>query len=180
MRTVPLFISCLVVACVAVTGCKREAPDTGDTTKEVTVAEQPATGANAPAATAATTQPTALQLVTAGAVQPYLADSANRALYFVEGDKDGSKCTGDCTRAWPPLLADETMPTGSANLQPNMIGVIERADGSRQVTYNGHPLYHYAADTTADRAAGNGIHDQWGQWHALNAVGEPLSMPPKP
>ena len=179
MRTVPLFISCLLLGCVAVGGCRREAPDTGDTTREVTVADQPAEGATAPAAATAT-QPAALQLVTAGAAQPYLADSAGRALYYVEGDKDGSKCTGDCTRAWPPLLADETLPTGSANLQPGLIGVIERADGSRQVTYNGHPLYHYAADTTADRAAGNGVRDQWGQWHALNAVGEPLSVPPQP
>jgi predicted lipoprotein with Yx(FWY)xxD motif len=179
MRTALHFITCLVLGCVAVAGCRREAPDTGDITREVTRPEQPAAGTTAPAVTAATTHPAALQLVTAGAAQPYLSDSAGRALYYVEGDKDGSKCTGDCVRAWPPLLADETMPTGSANVQPNLISVIERADGSRQVTYNGHPLYHYAADTSADRAAGNGISDQWGQWHAVNAVGEPLPMPPR-
>lgn len=178
MRTMPLLISCVVIGGVIATGCRREAPGTGDTTDRVTAAEQPAgaTAPNAPAADAATAN--TLQLVTAGVAQPYLADRSGRALYYVEGDTDGSKCTGDCTRAWPPLLANETMPAGSANLQPGMIGVIERADGSRQVTYNRHPLYHYAADTSADRAAGNGVRDQWGQWHALDAVGESLPMNP--
>jgi predicted lipoprotein with Yx(FWY)xxD motif len=177
MRTMPLFISCLFIVGAVATGCRREAPDTADTTERVTVPDVPTSTAPAPAA-ATEAGTNALQLVTAGVDQPYLADSAGRALYYLEDDKDGSKCTGDCTRAWPPLLASQTLPTGSANLQTGMIGVIERADGSRQVTYNGHPLYHYAADTSADRAAGNGMRDTWGQWHAMNAVGEPLPMPP--
>ena len=177
MRTMSLFISGLFVGCsIAAAGCSREAPGTGDITQRVTVPGEGGEAVTAPAA--APERANALQLVTAGTAQPYLGDNAGRALYYVEGDKDGSKCTGDCTRAWPPLLATETMPTGSANLQPDMIGVIERPDGTRQVTYNGRPLYHYAADTSADRAAGNGIRDQWGQWHAVNAVGEPLPVPP--
>lgn len=173
MRTAHLLTGVLVV--VVAIGCRPEAPGTGDTTQEVTVPEQPTQGATAPAVAAATS-PTSLQLVTAGAPAPYLGDNAGRALYYLEGDTDGSKCTGDCTRAWPPFLAGQAMPTGGANLQAG-IAVIDRAEGGRQITYNGHPLYHYAADTSADRAAGNGIRDQWGQWHALNAVGEPLPMP---
>src|SRR5688572_518668 len=175
MRTV-LLISCLFILGAFAAGCRREAPSTGDTTERVTVPDIPTSEAPE-SATAAGAGTNVLQLMTAGVDQPYLADSAGRALYYLEGDKDGSKCTGDCTRAWPPLLASQTLPTASANLQAGMIGVIERADGSRQVTYNGHPLYHYAADTSADRAAGNGIRDTWGQWHAMNAVGEPLPMP---
>lgn len=172
MRAMPLFIGCVVVGCAVAAGCRREAPGTGDTTERVTVAEQPAASASPAAAASANT----LQLVTAGVPQPYLGDGAGRALYYLEGDANGGKCTGDCTRAWPPLLASETMPAGSANLQTGMIGVIERPDGSRQVTYNGRPLYHYAADTSADRAAGHGVRDQWGQWHALDTVGEPLPV----
>ena len=175
MRTTLPFIGALLAVTCLAAACQGEAPGTGDTTQAVTAPAQPEQGAKAPV-DAATTNTNTLQLVTAGAPAPYLGDNAGRALYYMEGDTDGSKCTGDCIRAWPPFLATDAMPSGSANLQPGMIGVIERADGGRQISYNRHPLYHYAADTSADRAAGNGIHDQWGQWHAVDAVGGPLPM----
>lgn len=78
MRTMPLFISCLFIA-GAFAGCRREAPDTADTTERVTVPEVPASTAPTPAA-ATEAGANALQLVTAGVDQPYLADSAGRAL----------------------------------------------------------------------------------------------------
>ena len=176
-KTLP-FIGALLAATCFTAACQREAPGTENTTQQATAPAQPEQGAQAPV-DAAKTNTNTLQLVTAGAPAPYLGDNAGRALYYVEGDTDGSKCTGDCTRAWPPFLATDAMPAGSANLQPGMIGVIERADGGRQISYNRHPLYHYAADTSGDHAAGNGIHDQWGQWHAVDAVGGPLPMPAK-
>jgi predicted lipoprotein with Yx(FWY)xxD motif len=104
----------------------------------------------------------------------YLTNSAGSALYYVEGDQDGSACTGDCLRAWPPMLVGDTMPSSSAGLQAGMIGTVTRPDGQRQVTYNGHPLYRYAADTGDGEAAGNGVQDQWGQWHLIGPGGEPV------
>ncbi len=166
----------LTAAVLAMTvACSREAPGTGDTTQRVTVPGEGAESVTAPAA-ATEANPSTLQLVTAGVPQPYLADQAGRALYYLEGDTDGSKCTGDCTSAWPPFLADEAMPVASANLSA-AIGVVDRADGRRQVTYNQHPLYRYAGDAGSNTAAGNGVRDQWGQWHAIGASGDALPMP---
>ena len=41
------------------------------------------------------------------------------------------------------------------------IGTVKRPDGSTQVTYNGHPLYYYAPDSSAGQARGQGIDGVW-------------------
>jgi len=105
----------------------------------------------------------------------YLTNSAGSALYYVEGDRDGSGCTGECVSAWPPLLVGDAMPGASAGLQAGMIGTVTRPDGQRQVTYNGHPLYRYAADTGLGEAAGSDVRDQWGQWRLIGPDGEAVA-----
>src|SRR5690606_30967952 len=105
----------------------------------------------------------------------YLTNSAGSALYYVEGDRDGSGCTGECVSAWPPLLVGDAMPGASAGLQAGMIGTVTRPDGQRQVTYNGHPLYRYAADTGLGEAAGSEVRDQWGRWRLIGPDGEAVA-----
>jgi predicted lipoprotein with Yx(FWY)xxD motif len=116
-----------------------------------------------------------LIVATAGASAPYVANSAGTALYSVEGDTDGSKCSGDCTLAWPPFLVGDAAPSASPGLQAGMIGMVQRADGGTQVTYNGHPLYRYGADTGAGRTAGQGVSDQWGEWALIGPQGDRLA-----
>ncbi len=111
-------------------------------------------------------------VATAGGPGPYLANSAGSALYFVEGDTDGSKCIDLCMEAWPPFLVAEAAPTPGAQLQTGMLGTITRADGTVQVSYNQHPLYRYAADTGAGRTAGNDVEDKWGHWHLIGPGGD--------
>jgi predicted lipoprotein with Yx(FWY)xxD motif len=48
---------------------------------------------------------------------------------------------------------------------------ITRPDGSRQATYDGHPLYTYSADTAPGQAKGNGINVNGGVWHEVTANG---------
>jgi predicted lipoprotein with Yx(FWY)xxD motif len=55
-----------------------------------------------------------------------------------------------------------------------MIATIARPDGSRQVTYNGMPLYRYAADGGAGAAKGHGVRDAFGTWHLVSANGTPV------
>jgi len=104
----------------------------------------------------------------------YVVDSAGSALYMLEGDEDGSGCTDDCTEVWPPLLVNDVQASidPATTLDAGMLGRIERADGTTQVTYNGHPLYRYAADTGANRTAGHGLQDQWGHWYLVTPEGE--------
>lgn len=106
-----------------------------------------------------------LALVPQGPHGPYIANSAGNALYYVDGDRDGAKCTGPCVQTWPPVVVNDMQPTGAPGLQGAMISTITRADGSRQVTFNGHPLYRYAADAGAGSANGDGVKDKFGSWH---------------
>lgn len=170
---------CGAIVAIAAIGCEREsvAPEMRNAPERETVREDPLPATPAPAASDAGIQTASLMLVTSGVPHPYVADGTGHALYYVEGDKDGAKCTGPCLAAWPPFLVDASMPSGDANLQAGMIGTLQRADGATQVTYNQHPLYRYAADAGAGRSNGNGVKDQWGHWHQIGANGEPLPLP---
>lgn len=123
-------------------------------------ASQPAASAPGGAAGGAT-----LVLVPQGPHGPYIADAAGGALYYVDGDADGSKCTGPCEQSWPPVTVAGVQPAGAPGLQGATIATVTRPDGSRQVTFNGHPLYRYAADAGAGSANGDGVKDKFGSWH---------------
>jgi predicted lipoprotein with Yx(FWY)xxD motif len=47
------------------------------------------------------------------------------------------------------------------------LGVITRSDGTKQATWNGHPLYTYIADTAPGTAKGNGTNLSGGIWHDI-------------
>ena len=55
------------------------------------------------------------------------------------------------------------------------LGSIKRADGTRQVTYKGVPLYRFVGDRKAGQATGN-IKDTWGQWWVVNPA-HPTAKP---
>ena len=190
MRPIKALTSCCAIALVVLAGCANDNDDAGapadanNGTLATPAADQipdanPAgrvegtgamgPGVNAPG-TAAGSNP--ILVATAGGPAPYLANSAGSALYFVEGDTDGSKCVAPCTEAWPPFLVSDTTPTAGPELEPGMLGSITRADGAVQVTYNQHPLYRYAADTGAGRTAGNDVQDKWGHWHLVSPAGD--------
>ena len=75
-----------------------------------------------------------------------LVDSTGRTLYLFKADvRTSSACSGACATAWPPLLADGK-PTAGTGLTASKLGTTTRSDGTRQVTYNGHPLYLFIKD----------------------------------
>jgi predicted lipoprotein with Yx(FWY)xxD motif len=73
-----------------------------------------------------------------------------------------SMCNGQCAKSWPPLKGPVTV--------VGMLGAfsaIKRSGGSRQVIYNGHPLYTYAGDTAPGQAKGNGLKLSGGVWKEI-------------
>jgi predicted lipoprotein with Yx(FWY)xxD motif len=117
-------------------------------------AESPADAGESPAEVLATVQLAGTDL---GDV---LVDESGRTLYLFESDKGrNSTCYDDCAATWPPLLA--TDPTAGEGVDDGLLGTTERDDGEVQVTYDGHPLYLYAADTAPGDTTGQGVGDVW-------------------
>ena len=170
MRKTRLFVTCGAVLMLGVAGCNREALDT-DVAATPPADTTPAEPSPAPTPTPATPAPAGTLTIATGAPGSYVADHTGRAVYVLKGDENGSKCTGDCVAAWPPLLADAAPVAGSPSLQGVMIGTVERSDGTTQVTYNGHPLYLYTKDTTAGTTMGQDVTDQWGEWYLVGPTG---------
>ena len=169
MRKTRLFVMCGAVLMLGMAGCNREAADT-DVATTPPVDSTPADSAPAPA-TPATPAPAGTLTVATGTPGAYVADNTGRAVYVLAGDENGSKCTGDCLAAWPPLLADAPPVAGAPNLQGVMIGTVERSDGTTQVTYNGHPLYLYAKDAGPGSTMGQDVTDTWGEWYLVGPTG---------
>ena len=102
----------------------------------------------------------------------------SRTLYVFKPDDQSaaghdkqSTCYGPCTTVWPPVLASST-PSTSGKASASLIGLTTRRDGKKQVTYNGMPLYYYAADTKAGQATGNHLKDSFGLWVGLLPSGK--------
>ena len=73
---------------------------------------------------------------------PILVDSKGMVLYLYSRDEKGvSNCYDQCEVRWPILRPDAMgMATGSPDIN-GKLGVIDRKDGTKQVTYNDIPLY---------------------------------------
>lgn len=92
----------------------------------------------------------------------FLAGSNGLTLYTFANDEAGvSNCSGDCAVAWPPLSTDSAEDLG---IQAGLLGdygVIEREDGSLQITLNDMPLYYWQNDEAPGDATGHNVGDVW-------------------
>ncbi|MFT3863576.1 MAG: hypothetical protein QM729_04830 [Solirubrobacterales bacterium] len=103
-----------------------------------------------------------------------LVGPEGHTLYAFSGDSaKAATCEGACAKAWPPLLDESGEPQPSNGAGASRLGTITRADGSKQVTYAGHPLYSYSGDTKPGEADGDGKSSFGGTWTALKGSGAP-------
>jgi predicted lipoprotein with Yx(FWY)xxD motif len=103
-----------------------------------------------------------------------VVDSRGRALYLFEKDRHGqSACSGLCATYWPPLLTSGK-PTAIAGAKRSLLGTIRRADGRRQVTFAGHPLYFFSGDTKRGQTNGEGLKDFGAGWYVLSTSGQKI------
>src|SRR5438105_39379 len=112
---------------------------------------------------------------TKGPMGTYLTGASGRALYLWVADKGGkSACAGSCAGVWPPVTTKGT-PSASGGTVTSDLGTITRSDGTKQVTYNGHPLYYYAADTSAGQITGQGSNSFGAKWWLVAPSGAAIT-----
>ena len=92
-----------------------------------------------------------------------LAQANGQVVYTYSKDKKGGTptCTGTCAATWIP--ATGTPQAGPADVFPGQFGLVTRSDGSKQITYNGYPLYLLKGAQPLT-TTGNGMD---GVWHVV-------------
>ena len=101
-----------------------------------------------------------------------LATKSGLTLYLFMADKNGkSACYGACAGFWPPLLSAKK-PTAGTGVKAALLGTVKRKNGTKQVTYAGHPLYRFKLDKSAGQVKGEAYNIYGGKWYGVNASGK--------
>ena len=106
---------------------------------------------------------TTVMIVQKSAIGYVLAEANHQVVYTYSKDKKDGKptCTGTCAATWLP--ATGTPQAGPADVFSGQFGLVTRASGVKQITYNGLPLY-LLKDAAPLATTGNG---QGGVWHVV-------------
>jgi predicted lipoprotein with Yx(FWY)xxD motif len=97
-------------------------------------------------------------------------DGQGKTVYTLTKDGAAVPCTGGCLTAWPPVMlpAGETTATGGPGVKE--VSVVD-ANGGKQVTYDGKPVYTFSGDAAAGDANGDGLASFGGVWHVVKVEG---------
>jgi predicted lipoprotein with Yx(FWY)xxD motif len=97
-----------------------------------------------------------------------LTNGKGLTVYTFAADSPGkSNCYSSCAAYWPPVTGSPSHVAGI----PGTFGTTTRTDGTKQVTWNGHPLYTYVADGGPGQAKGNNLNLNGGLWKEIVVSG---------
>ena len=157
MKRIPLLLAALLVA--AASGSSIASAHGGASTA-------PGAGAKADAASATEV---VLRHTSLGSI---LTTSSGFTLYEFtrdHGSEDSCVKVRGCAQAWPALTTSG-QPSAGSGVKASLLSSIRIAGGAKQVTYAGHPLYTYVADSRGSTDY-VGVSAFGGYWYALSASG---------
>lgn len=104
-----------------------------------------------------------LAAATVGNLGTVVTNQDGRTLYRFDQDSGSpskATCTGGCASIWPPVIATSTnfQLTG---VDQSQVGTVTLADGSKQVTIGGWPVYQFSGDKAAGDSKGEGFMNLW-------------------
>jgi predicted lipoprotein with Yx(FWY)xxD motif len=71
-----------------------------------------------------------------------------------------SNCNGDCAKVWPPALTEDGKPE-LEGVDPDDVGTVTRADGTKQLTIGKWPVYRYIGDKKPGQWLGQNVGGKW-------------------
>jgi predicted lipoprotein with Yx(FWY)xxD motif len=98
-----------------------------------------------------------------GASVKFLTGEDGKTLYIFKkdtADSGKSVCNGNCASNWPPYAADDLDEVKADSAATGKLSIVTRDDGTKQLAYDGMPLYYFAADSAAGDTKGATI-DNW-------------------
>jgi predicted lipoprotein with Yx(FWY)xxD motif len=126
-------------------------------------------------ATVATARPTKIELRSTS-LGKVLVNGRGFTLYAFSHDgrnKDRCVMTSGCVGVWP-VASTHGKPRAGHGVKASLLGTIRLSGGVRQVTYAGHPLYTYSADSGPGETTYVGASEFGGVWRAVNSAGKPV------
>ena len=108
-----------------------------------------------------------------------LTDANGRTLYLFAGDRPDVSTLSSAGRAfWPPFTS-AIKPSAIGGALAHEIGSVHGASGTRQVTYNGHPLYYFVGDHQPGQTTGQGLNQFGARWYVLSSAGTAITSAAK-
>jgi len=150
-NSIAFTVAAAALAALALAGCSG---GSGSTTGASASGSSPTTSA-APgaAATDLSVAPSSLGQI--------VVDGKGMTVYYYGKDTKGetaSACTGQCLTQWPPVTASGTP---SVTGVTGDVGTIDGANGTKQVTIDGLPIYTFAGDSAAGDVKGQLVANAW-------------------
>jgi predicted lipoprotein with Yx(FWY)xxD motif len=96
-----------------------------------------------------------------------LTNSAGLTLYYLSTEQGGvDKCTAQsgCPQAWPAIAPPSSGAPAAGSGVSGTLSVINAADGTKEVAYNGWPLHTFSSDSAPGQTGGNNITSFGGTW----------------
>ncbi len=129
-------------------------------------------------------------LLTTHTIRGYGQVLANRqgfTLYSLSSEGSGKvTCKATCWKFWPPVLVPATASVKTVSLAAGVdgaIGFTSQHGNTKQLTFDGYPLYTFVKDTKPGQVNGEGIvafGGTWGMLHVSNLIMPAKSAAPKP
>jgi predicted lipoprotein with Yx(FWY)xxD motif len=105
----------------------------------------------------------------------FLTNASGRAIYlWVKDGKDSSACSGGCASAWPPVTTTGAL-TASGGVNKAELSTFTRSDGTKQVAYDGHPLYYFEGDPGPGEVTGQGSDSFGAKWWLVDPAGTAIT-----
>ena len=103
-----------------------------------------------------------VNIATKSGLGSYLTNATGFTLYTFSRDTQNSgtsACTDSCSQKWPAFyVANLNLPSG---LSATSFTVITRPDGSKQLAYDGWPLYYFYSDVNPGDTNGQAVGNVW-------------------